>query len=274
MAHRKALSNRFSRLYQRAAKRAARRVEQSGRADIKVVEMRLRAQLRELEREYRAKEREYIKQFRHEIATLKAQGLVPRTYDARSVVPNPYLEGARTRFAEILLGEKKARPVKSRSAIDALRDMGVRVVRGRAILPPEQHVRKGRIVTRVERGPRGERIIRLRGDFEQKIADVFAKLKPGQYVGFRVAGNPYRTLFKSQASLMRELNKYRTSEPELENWLSIFEVSDESDFAEQMAEADAEREAERARKRDQRRRSRRAKGKKGNAGKSISSRKR
>jgi len=51
-----------------------------------------------------------IRQFRHEVAVLKKYGMLPKSIDARSVKPTPWLKGQITRNKDVLTG--KVRPVK------------------------------------------------------------------------------------------------------------------------------------------------------------------
>lgn len=257
MAKRAPTSKRFQRLFQRAAKRAARRIERSGHDEIKIAEMRLRAQLRDLAREYRAREREYVKQFRHEIALLKKQGLVSKDFDARSITPNPALEAARTRFADIIAGKSAARHVKSRSFLDTLRKAGAKIAGGnRVILPKEQYVRGEKIVDRSGQ-KRGQRKARLRLPVtgQQAWADnLFAGLKQGQYVTFDVAGNPVKFLFSSPKAFLDWINRYTDNNAQLENFIEVYEIEDEQKYRESVkrhenAVENRQRKRETARKR-------------------------
>lgn len=196
--------------------------------------MRLRMQLRDLAKEYRAKEREYVKQFRHEIAILKRQGVVRKDYDARSIVPNPALEAARTKFADIITGKTAARRVKSKRFLETLKKSGANVLRNLVILPKEQYVRKEKIVDRSGR-KRGQRKARMFLPLENQegfIEDLFSKLNKNQYITFDVAGNPVKFLFQSPSAFRDWINRYLREEPKLEEYIEIYEIDNEEKYRE------------------------------------------
>ena len=267
---------KFRRALDRAAKRASKNVIRAGEGEIEsaAAEMRLRANLEMLAREYHAKERDYIKQFRHEIATLKRQGIVSKRYDARGVLPTRHLENVRRQFADVLAGETRARRVKNQGLLDTLRQAGARLVNRRVILPSDQFVRGKSILTKGA-GKSGTSIkrIKLKGDWETTLGRMMKNLGPDEYAAFSVAGNPYRILFKGEDTLVRHLTRY-LEQKNLPEFIDIFRVPNQTEFFAEMRERDVERAVARIERRRARDRARYHKKHGMKHGQSISTRKR
>lgn len=258
---------KFSRALEKAAEKVIRRTKTQSHSAEYVARARLQAQLKALRQEYRAKEREYIKQFRHDISTLKKQGVIPEHYDARSAIPTSYLEGARNKFADIIMGKSKARKVKSKAFLKTLKESGANVSRGRVILPANEFVRKEQILTKGQPLRHSSyRVIKLDmsdpDELADRIEEIFAGLGPNEYVSFEVAGNLSHALYKNASALLNLLTKYTPAETQ---YLKILVVKNDKQYFQEVRKradardvARAKRKNQRARERRQRKRSRAA----------------
>lgn len=147
----------------------------------------LRKEARRLESDYKV----LARQFQKDVATLKRKGVLPPTVDARSARPtSSALSRALNDLGDLLTGRVRAVKV-SPAVARKLRAEDVQVVRGRAILDPRYTVRKGDVVEKRPDDPgnlggRVLRHIRLDLDYEEKLAGVFSRMGPDDYIGLNL----------------------------------------------------------------------------------------
>lgn len=156
--------------------------------------------------------------FRSAVAKLKAKGILPRTVDARKVVPSPKLRKTIRKNRGILEGKERSYKLPDDFPKAALRDLkrqGYSVRNGRLVLPASQHYRKGKVYSRPQGARHGAEItsIRLRArDWEQQIINAFFERKPGEEIGFQIEGANSHNIYNNAESMIRDLVRYPTWE--------------------------------------------------------------
>lgn len=158
------------------------------------------------------------KLYRSAVAALKKKGVIPRTVDARKVVPSAALSKTINRNQDVLSGRAKTYRLPPETTAKQLKQyerLGYRVERKgehiKLVTPKTQYVRKGQIYTKPSTSRRGARLehINLGVDMEQQIREAFEGLKPGEFVAFQVNGHNSYSIYGSPESMIRDLMAYR-----------------------------------------------------------------
>jgi len=248
-------TKKFSGALEKAANKLIQRTSKKASGAEYIARARLQAQLKALRAEYKQREREYIKQYRHDLSVLKKQGLINKEIQARSAIPNPVLEAARTRFKDVLLGNTSARKVKP-SLLQKLREAGFKnVARGRVILPKDKVIRAGKVVELGAKatGRVGERIPLDAENMETQIHDISERLKSNQYIAYEVYGHKGLTLYKTAGSLLRQLLQYNLPKKQMTSHISIYTVNNQEAYFRQSELEAARRQAAKNKRKAKRR---------------------
>ena len=174
------------------------------------------------------------KAFRHAVSILKRKKIVPKTIDARKVVPTSGLRKVIRKNKAILEGKETAYTLPSdfpKQAAKDLKKLGYRIVKAsdgskKLVVPKGQYVRKGQIFARPTTSRRGARVklIPLGTDMETQIRQAFEGLKQGDFVAFQVNGFNSYNIYASPQSMIDDLSKYLTHGNWITN-LAVFKVT-------------------------------------------------
>lgn len=171
----------------------------------------------ELRRQARANESDYRvlrRHFRHEVATLKRKGVLGKGVSARTALPTAGLTKVLNNLGDVLTGRRKAHKV-SKKAAKSLREQGIPVYNGRAILAKSYKINRktGRLTVAnnlkiVER-------IRLRHDVEDQVDTLWAALGKNNAVTFSIFGNFSEVFMNDEVGkrdFLKQLLKYNVNE--------------------------------------------------------------
>lgn len=195
-------------------------------------------------RKSRAKFKPYIRKsrklFRSAVAFLKRKKIIPKTVDARKVVPNAKLKRVIRKNKDVLEGKKTTYKLPDNlpaKAKKALRDAGYRIskVNGetRLIVPKTQYVRKGQIYTKPTKARRGAKIqtFPLGPDMDNQIREAFKSLRDDDFMAFQIEGNNSYSIYHDADSMIRDLMGYQAITQRSIKSLTIFRVTKQNQQA-------------------------------------------
>ena len=163
------------------------------------------------------------KAFRHAIALLKKAKVIPKTVDARKVVPSSGLRKVIRKNRDVIKGEAKTYKVEITAAQKKqLEDLGYRFSGKketlRVVAPKGQRITKrGEVkIATVAGRPGGKlKVVRLRFDddenpegFEGQIRKALEGMKQGDFVAFQVNGQNSFDIYASPEEMILNLHEY------------------------------------------------------------------
>ena len=201
------------------------------------------------------------RRFRHAVAVLKRKGFLPKTIDARKIVPSSSLRKTIRKNQDVLKGEAtgyKLPPDFPKQALADLKKAGYRVSKGRLVLPKGQYSRGGKIYQKPVGKRAGGQIetIVLNENFEQQIRDAFASLKSGQWIGFSLDGHNSYNIYQSAEAMLADLHRYAVEllQRGVYSHLTIFRTKHPTEYLQQRSRERLSMNEARDRRRNQRRR--------------------